>query len=238
VPDTDNEVAIPPELREVLRAARDAGFLGPGPIERHFVHAEGFVRLAQTRPSTSPRPRVLDLGSGGGLPGLVVALQWPVATLVLLEANERRAQFLERSVLACHLEGRVTVVQDRAEIAGHDPAYRGTFDGVVVRSFGPPAVVAECAAPFLKVGGWMIVSEPPGGVPGEPHPRDHNSTTEQQGSVIDDSGRWPREQLAQFGLEPVEFVRGEFGYQILGQRELCPDRFPRRNGIPSKRPLF
>jgi 16S rRNA (guanine527-N7)-methyltransferase len=238
VPDTDHAGAIPPELGEVLRAARDAGFLGPSPIERHFLHAEGFVSLARTRPSTSAHPRVLDLGSGGGLPGLVVALQWPVARLVLLEANERRAGFLERAVITCHLGDRVTVVQDRAEIAGHDPTYRGAFDGVVVRSFGPPAVVAECAAPFLEVGGWMIVSEPPGGANGE-LPRDNpDPAADSPGSPISDSGRWPREKLAQFGLEPVEFVRGEFGYQILAQRELCPERFPRRNGIPAKRPLF
>jgi 16S rRNA (guanine527-N7)-methyltransferase len=238
VPDTDHEVAIPPELREVLRAARDAGFLGPGPIERHFLHAEGFVSLARTRPLASVHPRVLDLGSGGGLPGLVVALQWPAATLVLLEANERRAHFLERAVINCGLEDRVTVVQDRAEITGHDPNYRGAFDGVVVRSFGPPAVVAECAAPFLDVGGWMIVSEPPGGANTGVERESHDALAGSPGSVIDDSGRWPREKLAQFGLAPVEFVRLEFGYQILEQRELCPDRFPRRNGIPSKRPLF
>jgi 16S rRNA (guanine527-N7)-methyltransferase len=50
--------------------------------------------------------------------------------------------------------------------------------------------------------------------------------------------RWPAEQLSEFGLVAEEFVKDGFGYQILRQRSACPDRFPRRNGVPSKKPLF
>lgn len=238
MPDTDRDGIAPGALQEILAAARDAGFLGPGPIERHLLHAEGFVTLARAQ-AGGKRPRILDLGSGGGLPGLVVAGAWPESTLVLLEANERRAQFLERAVVACDLQDRVRVVHQRAEICGRDPSYRGTFDGVIVRSFGPPAVVAECAAPLLQVGGWLIVSEPPNddqvdGPEAEPTP-DRRDTLE---SATVGPTRWPVDQLLPFGLQPVESVRGEFGYQILRQISLCPDRFPRRNGVPAKKPLF
>jgi 16S rRNA (guanine527-N7)-methyltransferase len=238
VPDTDRDGIAPEVLQEILVAARDAGFLGPGPIERHLLHAEGFVTLARAQ-AGGKSPRILDLGSGGGLPGLVVAGAWPESRVVLLEANERRAQFLERAVVACDLQDRVRVVHQRAEICGRDPAYRGTFDGVVVRSFGPPAVVAECAAPLLRVGGWLIVSEPPNddesdGLKAESVP-DQPDT---QGAETVGSGRWPGEQLAPLGLQPVESVRNEFGYQVLHQFSLCPDRFPRRNGVPAKKPLF
>jgi hypothetical protein len=81
-------------LYGVLVAAREAGFLGPGPIERHLRHARGFVDLGRMEADTES-PRILDLGSGGGLPGLVVAGSWPEATVVLLEANERRAGLLD-----------------------------------------------------------------------------------------------------------------------------------------------
>ena len=172
-------------------------------------------------PSGTGAPHILDLGSGGGLPGLVIAIRWPAATLVLLDANERRAEFLQRAVRRCGLGERVTVVHQRAEVGGRDPEYRGTFDGVVVRSFGAPAVVAECGAPFLRQGGWLIVSEPPGASEEDGH-RD----------------RWPADGVAQVGLEPGEFVREGFGYQVLYQREACPERFPRRNGVPAKQPLF
>jgi 16S rRNA (guanine527-N7)-methyltransferase len=227
VPDTDPSGDFPAALLDVLAEARAAGFLGPGPLEPHLRHAEGFAALARRQPVAlgSGPPRLLDLGSGGGLPGLVVAVRWPAATLVLLDGNERRTDFLVAAVRHCELDERVTVVHQRAEVAGRDPARRGTFDGVVVRSFGPPAVVAECAAPFLRVGGWLIVSEPPRSAPGgagsDPEP-----------------SRWPPEELAQVGLEPVAPVRDEFGYQVLTQREICPGRFPRRDGVPTKNPIF
>jgi 16S rRNA (guanine527-N7)-methyltransferase len=223
VPPTDHGHLSPATLEEILLEARNAGFLGPGPIAPHLRHAEGFVRLArtQTPPSPTPDPRILDLGSGGGLPGLVLAAEWPEAEVVLLDANERRTEFLERAVVRCGFSERVSVVHQRAELSGRDPRYRGAFDGVAVRSFGSPAVVAECAAPFLRPGGWLIVSEPPG-------------ISGADGSSV----RWPAGALAQFGLEPGESVRADFGYQVLRQREPCPDRFPRRNGVPAKNPLF
>jgi 16S rRNA (guanine527-N7)-methyltransferase len=221
-------------LDEALLAAREAGFLGPGPIDRHLRHAQGFVDLAKRQPHVTERPRILDLGSGGGLPGLVVAQQWPQTTLVLLDANRRRASFLERSIVSCGLQSRVSVVQQRAEVSGRDPAFRATFDGVVARSFGVPAVVAECAAPFLRQGGWLIVSEPPAEKIEAPLP--HRTDAEEV--TEDEAARWPSGPLAQFGLTPVAFVHDEFGYEVLSQSELCPDAFPRRDGVPSRKPRF
>ncbi len=223
-------------IEEVLLAAREAGFLGPGPIARHLRHAQGFVDLAKRQPQSTSTPHILDLGSGGGLPGLVVAEEWPEATLVLLDANRRRVHFLERAVLSSGLQGRVQVVQRRAEVGGRDPAYRGRFDGVVARSFGAPAVVAECAAPFLRKGGWMIVSEPPAETISafDDEDREVHSPVE----LPDESGRWPSVPLALLGLTPAGFVRQDFGYQVLCQTELCPERFPRRDGVPSRKPLF
>jgi 16S rRNA (guanine527-N7)-methyltransferase len=240
VPDTDrgDHSPTPAALHEVLTEARALGLLGPGPVERHLLHAEGFVDLVRRESAQGPEgsppgslhspTRILDLGSGGGLPGLVIAAELPSTTLVLLEANERRAAFLERAVMATELSGRVAVVHQRAELCGRDPDYRGSFDGVVVRSFGPPGAVAECSAPLLRVGGWLIVSEPPDGA-GDP-----GGVGEGQSGPA----RWPAEGLALFGLEPGESVRREFGFQILRQRTACPDRFPRRNGVPAKNPLF
>ena len=76
MPDTDRDGIAPEVLQEVLIAARDAGFLGPGPIERHLRHAEGFVTLARLQVE-GKNPRILDLGSGGGLNGARgVDLSW------------------------------------------------------------------------------------------------------------------------------------------------------------------
>jgi len=205
-----------------LAEARELGLLGPGPISTHLAHAQGFVEPMRRHSPTPDAARLVDLGSGGGLPGLVVAACWPEVELVLLDASARRTDFLRRAVDQCEFGQRVTVVQQRAELFGRDPDARHSFDGVLVRSFGPPAVVAECAAPLLKKQGCVIVSEPP------------EST---EWAAVPE-GRWPASGLAECGLEAAEYLRGEFGYQVLRQVELCPEKFPRRDGVPAKKPLF
>jgi 16S rRNA (guanine527-N7)-methyltransferase len=222
VPSADGGVPSPTLLHDTLAEARDAGFLGPGPIEPQLRHAEGFAVIARRLALPGPeRPRLIDLGSGGGLPGLVVATQWPEASLDLLEAGGRRAGFLTRAVSRLGLTERVAVVQERAEVCGRQDGHRGAYDGVLARSFGRPAVVAECAAPLLKVGGWLVVSEPPAG---------HRAAGEES--------RWPPGPLSQFGLEPLGIVHEDFEYETLRQVQRCPERFPRRNGVPAKKPLF
>lgn len=201
----------------VLQEARDLGFLGPGPVEAHLDHAQGFVAAAVSAGvPVDEDVVVVDLGSGGGVPGLVLAAAWPRARIVLLDGSVKRAQFLQRAVEACDLEGRLSVWEMRAEDAGRDPRRRGGADLVVARLFGPPAVTAECAAPLLRVGGRLVVSEPPENV----------------------DGRWPAQSLGELGLgEPVA-LRDHYGFQVMTQVGPCPDRFPRRVGIPAKRPLF
>ncbi len=111
----------------------------------------------------------------------------------------------------------MAVVEDRAERVGRDPARRGMADLVVARSFGPPAVVAECAAPLLRPGGVLLVSEPPGEVDGD---------------------RWPGAPLGELGLGTSRGIRDGYGYRAMVQVRPCPDRYPRRVGVPAKRPLF
>jgi 16S rRNA (guanine527-N7)-methyltransferase len=236
VPGTDPSSASPPPsaptaaLHQILEDARAAGFLGPGPVDAHLRHAEGFVAICrQLWPDGRTPPVLLDLGSGGGLPGLVVATQLPTATLVLLDSQGRRTAFLADAVRRLGLGSRVTVLQDRAEAAGRAPGVRGRFDGVLARSFGRPAVVAECAAPLLKSGGWLVVSEPPG---------DAFEGRSESSSESTPEIRWPAEPLHQLGLVPERLVHEEFDYQTLRQAEACPDKFPRRDGMPAKRPLF
>ena len=197
-------------LVRLLEQARSLGFLGPGPVEAHVAHAEGFARAW----GAAPPDRVVDLGSGGGVPGLVLALRWPDTSFVLLDASERRTAFLADAA-ANLAPGRVEVRRARAEEAGRDPELRAGADLVTARAFGPPAVTAECAAPLLRVGGRLVVSEPPEG-----------------------ESRWPWEPLAALGLVPLRQVRTTAVYAVLVLGAPCPDRFPRRVGVPAKRPLF
>jgi 16S rRNA (guanine527-N7)-methyltransferase len=210
----------PTLLYELLAEARALGFLGPGPLEPQIRHAHGFAAVGRHLSPGTPA-RLADLGAGGGLPGLVLATEWPGAELALIEANGRRASFLRRAVERLDLEGRVSVLEERAEVCGRDAGLRASFDGVLARSFGRPAVLAECAAPLLRIGAWLLVSEPP-----------------RPESTDGEEDRWPAEPLRQLGLQPAEVVHEGFEYRVLRQAEACPDRFPRRNGVPAKKPLF
>lgn len=200
----------------MLALSRERGFLGPGPVDAHIAHAQGLAAGFD-----SPPERVLDLGAGGGVPGLVLGWLWPETGIVLLDAGSRRARFLADAVATLGWAARAAVRCDRAEVAGRDPDLRSRFPAVVARGFGPPATTAECAAPFLAVGGLLVVSEPPADEvePGGPE-------------------RWPLEGCAVFGLEPVRRLEQPVAAQVLQQRSPCPDRFPRRDGVPAKRPLF
>lgn len=204
----------------VLEEARRLGFLGPGPVQAHLDHASGFataVAAGSDGGVAAPPERAADLGSGGGLPGLPLALTFADCRWLLVESMARRATFLRRAVEMLDLGDRVDVVEARAEVVGRSPTARGIFDLVVARSFGPPGVVAECAAPLLRVGGRAVVSEPPGGAP----------------------ARWPVDGLGILGMTAgPALLAGGAAFQVLCQERPCPDRYPRRVGVPGKGPLF
>lgn len=214
-------------MLEGLERAKTLGFLGPGPVDLHLHHATGFARVIEWARRSSPPPssspdvqgalRLVDLGSGGGVPGLVLAILLEPAHVTLVDSNHRRCDHLRRVVGEAALEARVEVLEARAEEVGRDVARRHGYEVVTARSFGPPAVTAECAAPFLAVGGVLVTSEPP-----------------------DDQGgdRWPEDGLALLGMGRSIRRQDEFTYQVIRQEQLCPDRFPRRVGVPAKRPLF
>ena len=199
-----------PALLAALERARTLGVLGPGPIDTHIAHAVGFVDALVSVPGGA---LVVDLGSGDGVPGLVVAEARPDLRMVLLDAMEKRTALLDDAVVAMAMADRVRVVTGRAEILGRDDELRGTAAVVTARSFGPPAATAECAAPLLAIGGLLVVSEPPDG-----------------------PDRWPTVELAALGMEPNDIEVP--GMMVLRQAALCPETYPRRNGLPAKRPLF
>jgi 16S rRNA (guanine527-N7)-methyltransferase len=204
-----------PILWSALERARSVGALGDGPIAHHVGHAAAYAWCVADH-GDDPGGAVLDLGSGAGLPGLVLAHLWPERKLVLMDSARRRAELLLAAVEACGLGDRVEVVCARAEEAAHDPRWRAAFGVVVGRSFGAPAVVAECSAGFLAPGGLLVVSDPPVAAP----------------------ERWPADAMSELGLVVHRSMASPVHLQVLRSVTPCPARFPRRNGVPAKRPLW
>jgi 16S rRNA (guanine527-N7)-methyltransferase len=205
-------------IRQTLERSADLGFLGGMPIGEQIDHALGFVAAVESELKRPPHS-VIDLGTGGGLPGLVLTSCWSASRIVLLDANERRTGFLIEEIEGWRPEAQVEVVRGRAEEIGRDDRFRQQFEVLTSRSFGSPAVTAECGAPLLSAGGLMLVSEPP---------------------QASDESRWPETDLAQLGLSPVSSMRFDdrFGYRLLRKVGPTSDRYPRRVGVPAKRPLF
>jgi 16S rRNA (guanine527-N7)-methyltransferase len=189
-------------VADVLREAQALGFLGARSIDAVVAHARGFLGPLEGR------RRVLDLGSGGGVPGLVIAAARPDATIVLLDASERRTDWLRRVVNRLGWTPRVTVVMARAEEAGHEVAWREQLPAVVARGFSSPRITAECAAGLLELGGVLVVSEPPS-----------------PGSEV----RWSPTALAELGLAPRRWP--DRAFRVLDKIAPCPDAVPRRRVV-------
>jgi 16S rRNA (guanine527-N7)-methyltransferase len=202
-----------PDLLLVLEQSRDRGFLGPGPVAAHVEQAQAYVDVL----GADFDGDAVDLGSGGGVPGLILARALTGSRWLLMDASLRRVRFLEAAVRSLGMVERVEVRHVRAEDLGREARWRGAADAVVARSFGPPAVVAECGAPLLRLGGRLAVSEPP----------------------CVEGVRWPRAGVRSVGLEHRDAgVRQGYHVAVLEQVERCPDRFPRRVGVPERVPLF
>lgn len=100
--------------------------------------------------------RVIDLGSGGGLPGIPLAISMPGVQFVLVEATGKKATFLEQAVAELGLSN-VRIINDRAETLGQDQdTHRRRYDVVTARAVGRLTVLVELAVPLLRVGGHLL----------------------------------------------------------------------------------
>ena len=141
-------------LVTALEAIQARGAIGESSLARAIEHAEQYVHKVPAQAGT-----LCDLGSGGGLPGLVIAVRCQLLRITLVERRATRADLLRRAVAALGLTDRVEVVTDDVRaVAERSP--RG-FDVVTARSFAAPPITAKWASALLRSGGLLIVSEPP-----------------------------------------------------------------------------
>ena len=211
-----------PGVLDALAQARAFGYLGPGRLQTHVDHSHGF---GDTVLSAMPAEghiadaafggRAVDLGSGGGVPGLVLADRWRDSTWVFVDSHQRRMGTLREVLAGLGWTDRTEVVTDRAEVMARRPDLRGCCDLVVARGFAAPGVTAECATGFLRAGGLLVVSEPPGG-----------------------ADRWSDRGLAALGMSRVVLAPAEFRFFVAVQEQVCPMKYPRPVGVPGKSPLF
>ena len=162
---------------------------------------------------------VVDVGSGGGLPGVPLKIARPDLALTLVEADQRKAAFLVQACARLRLRD-VEVVPRRAEEIGRDPRYRESFDAAVARALAPMAVVVELCLPLVRVGGRLLAQ------------------------------RTDREELGA-AAHAIEVLGGSVEsvsaapsaarlsgtVVVISKVRVTPDDYPRRPGVPNRKPL-
>ena len=121
-------------------------------LDRHYVDSLMVLTMPQLLPADG---KVIDVGTGAGLPGMVLALACPHLSFTLMDAQQKRLNFLQAVIDDLHLTN-VTLLHSRAEDAGHQAAYREQFDLAIARAVAPLSVLAEYLLPMVKVGGSAL----------------------------------------------------------------------------------
>mgnify|MGYP002622490121 CR=1 FL=1 len=166
--------------------------------------------------------KMIDVGSGGGLPGIPLAIARPDLHVTLLETTGKKAKFLESCVKIVGLKN-VTVVQARAETAGQDPAHRQKYDAAICRAVGPMRELLECCLPLVKLGGVVLAMKGP-----------------KAEDELDESG----DALMALGggeIQVIEAYPEEFKIDTvivrITKEHATPKAYPRAPGMPRQAPL-
>jgi len=165
---------------------------------------------------------LVDAGTGAGFPGIPLKIYYPDMKLTLVESVTKKATFLEVLVQELGLED-VDIVAERLEIVGQDPAYRESFDWAVSRGVAKVAVLVEYLLPLCRIGGRMLA---------------------QKGASILESLDAAKQTIETLGggehqILPIYLPETQQSHTLVVIPKLTasPAKYPRRPGIPSKRPL-
>jgi 16S rRNA (guanine527-N7)-methyltransferase len=165
--------------------------------------------------------RVIDVGTGAGFPGLALKIAYPEMHLTLVESIGKKADFCAEVVKVLGLEN-VQVITARAEELGRHQEYREQYDWALARAVAPMAILAEYLLPFVRIGGKMLAQK---GKEGELEAEKANEAFTTLGGEL--------EQVIPVSLPGVEART----LIVVAKTRGTPDRYPRRVGIPTKRPL-
>jgi 16S rRNA (guanine527-N7)-methyltransferase len=170
----------------------------------------------------SKMTRIIDVGTGAGFPGIPLKILCPAIHLTLVESVAKKAAFCEHIVQALALEN-VEVLQIRAEQLGQDSAYREKFDWAIARAVAVMPVLVEYLLPLVRVGGKALAMKGDN-APAEAHSAD--GTIQMLGGHL--------RQLMPVILPGVVETRH---LVVIDKIAATPEKYPRREGIPTKRPL-
>jgi 16S rRNA (guanine527-N7)-methyltransferase len=163
--------------------------------------------------------KIVDVGSGGGLPGLPLKIARPDLVLTLVESDQSKAAFLVRACATLGLRD-VEVLARRAEEVGQDPLYREAFDVAVARALAPMPVLVELCLPLVKVGGRLLAQ------------KTETEEVDSAARAIDAMGGVLQDVIA-----APSAARRSGTVVVVGKVRSTPPVYPRRSGVPARKPL-
>nr|KJB74635.1 hypothetical protein B456_012G002000 [Gossypium raimondii] len=166
--------------------------------------------------------RIVDVGSGAGLPGLVLAVACPGWEVTLVESMNKRCLFLEHAVSLIGLSN-VQVVRERAEKLGQDSNFRERFDVAVARAVAEMKVLAEYCLPLVRVGGLFVAAK-------GHNPQDEVKSAERATKLMGAS-------VLQLCSVESHSPHGQRTAIICLKNRPTPRKYPRDPGTPTKEPL-
>jgi 16S rRNA (guanine527-N7)-methyltransferase len=163
--------------------------------------------------------RIVDVGSGGGLPGLPLKIARPHLRVTLIEADQAKAAFLVRACAALGLSD-VQVLARRAEDVGQDPIYRESFDAALARALAPMPVLVELCLPLVRVGGRLLAQ------------KTESEDLDVARRAIETLGGAMNSVVA-----APSSVRRAGTVVVVDKVRPTPAAYPRRAGVPARKPL-
>jgi 16S rRNA (guanine527-N7)-methyltransferase len=224
--------SVPSHQGSVLRRYRDLLLManaslnltavrGPDAVERrHIEESLAVVRALEDAGLLAAGVRAIDVGSGGGLPGIPLAIARPDVHVTLLEATGKKAAFLARAAEELALRN-VRVIAARAEEAAHDPIERESYDLALARAVATLATLAELTLPFVRVGGTLAAVK----------------GSRAEAEVAAAAGAIRRCGGGIVEVLPLAADASVLRLVLIPKVAPTPPELPRRSGMPAKRPL-
>jgi 16S rRNA (guanine527-N7)-methyltransferase len=194
-------------------------------VRKHFLDSLTLVPAILSLAGNNP-VSIVDIGSGAGFPGIPLAIARPDWKICLLEATGKKVEFLNTVMSALGLSN-TRAVAGRVEEIGHDPAYREQFSFAVARAVAPLSVLAEYALPFVRTGGYFIAQKGLDTLSG-----DILESVESSAEALNILGG------SHVETKPVLFEGvSDRALVVIAKVKDTPKEYPRRPGIPAKKPL-
>jgi 16S rRNA (guanine527-N7)-methyltransferase len=190
-------------------------------IERRLI-LESLRLLPQVQEFAPPGARILDLGSGGGIPGIVLAVALPDRTFSLLDATGKKVAHLRECIEELELT-HAEAIHGRAEELAHQFEWRSAYDVVIARAVTSLAALLELGLPFIRMKGWLVL---PKGADIDEEMRIARKAAGKLGGTITEASFLP--QVGSLVDTRLVLVRKDAP---------TPGTFPRRAGLPARSPL-